>query len=115
MTPVPATGTGTQAARAGAAALIAATWVLAAVPTTAAGVLLGCATAWCVVSTWHETHAGQSDLRTAGLGFSWLFLPGANILCYGMILAHALGGPERAWGYAVSVPETTVGWVRGVM
>jgi hypothetical protein len=98
-----------------AAALLAATWVLAAVPTTAASVLLGCATAWCVVSTWHETHAGQTDLRTAGLGFSFLFLPGANILCYGLILANELGGPTRAWAYASAVPEVTIGWVRAAM
>ena len=96
-----------------AAALLAATWVLASVSTIAASVLLGCATAWCVVSTWHETHAGQSDLRTAGLGFSFIFLPGANILCYGLLLANELGGPSQAWSYAAAVPEMTIGWVRG--
>jgi hypothetical protein len=95
--------------------LIATTWVLASVPTTAASVLLGCATAWCIVSTWHETHAGQSDLKTAGIGFSCLFLPGANILSYGLILANELGGPTRAWAYASAVPDTTIAWVRAAM
>lgn len=95
-----------------AAAVLGATWILAEVPTTTASVLTGCATAWCVVSTWHETHAEQSDFKSAGFGFSFLFLPGANILCYGMLLANELGGPDRAWEYATSVPQITMDWVR---
>ncbi len=94
------------------AALLVAIWILAASPTMAARALLGVATAWCVVSTWHETHKGQSDLQKAGLGFSLLFLPGANILCYGMLLANELAGPSGAWAFACSAPEITMEWMR---
>lgn len=92
-------------------ALIATIWILAAVPTTAASVLVGAATAWCVVSTWHETHKEQSDLQRAGFGFSLLFLPGANLLCYGMLLANELGGPSGAWAFVASPLRITMGWM----
>jgi hypothetical protein len=96
-----------------AVVLISATWVLAEVPTSTASLLTGCATGWCVVSTWHETHSGQSDLQNAGWIFSALFLPGANILSYGLILAHEVGGPERALDYAVSVIGISFRWLLG--
>jgi hypothetical protein len=92
------------------AALMAAIWALAAQPTTLARGLLGAATAYSIASTWQETHRHQVDLRQVGFAFCWLFLPGANLLCYGMLLANELGGPERALRYATGAFEVTRRW-----
>lgn len=97
-----------------AAIILAATWALAARPTELAHGLLGAATAFSIVSTWQETHRYQDDLRTVGFGFSWLFLPGANLLFYGMLLAHELGGPDRTVRFAKSILDVTQVWVWGV-
>jgi hypothetical protein len=94
-----------------AAVLLAATWALASQPTQLAHGLLGAASAFSIVSTWQETHRYQEDLKGVGFGFSWLFLPGANLLCYGMLLAYELGGPDRAVRYAIGVFEVTSFWV----
>jgi hypothetical protein len=95
-----------------AVALLAATWLLAEVPSMTSSVLLGASTAWCVVSTWHETHRGQSDLRGVGFLFSALFLPGANALSYGILMASEVGGRARAWEYALDAPTRTMDWIR---
>lgn len=86
-------------------------WLLAAEPTNTARVLLGAATAWSIVSTWHETHMGQSDLKQVGHGFAFLLLPGANLLCYGALLANELGGLSRSLLYTVSALDLTVNWL----
>lgn len=96
------------------AIVLGATLVLAKEPTVAANVLLGIATAACVVSTWHETHAEQTDLKTAGKLFSVIFLPGANVLCYGSLLAYEIGGPSGAWSYIASAPERTIAWIQSM-
>lgn len=94
-----------------AAMLLAATWALASQPTQLAHGLLGAAAAFSVISTWQETHRYQDDLRSVGFGFSWLFLPGANLLCYGILLAYELGGSQRALRHAIGVFEVTRVWV----
>lgn len=94
------------------ALLLAATWALAAQPTQLARGLLGAATAFSVVSTWQETHRNQLDLKRAGVLFSWLFLPGANLLCYGMLLANELGGPQQALRYSIGAFEVTRDWLQ---
>jgi hypothetical protein len=93
-----------------AAAVLAATWALASQPTQLAHGLLGAAVAFSIASTWQETHGEQEDLRNVGFGFSWLFLPGANLLCYGMLLAYELGGPERALVYPIEALDMTREW-----
>ncbi len=55
-------------------------------------VVLGVVTMYHVISSWRNTHSGQTDLAEAGYVFSWVFLPGANLLSYGMVLAFTLGG-----------------------
>ena len=50
--------------------------------------LLGASIAYHITSTWTETHHMQTDLQEAGIFFSVLFLPTANLLCYALILAH---------------------------
>lgn len=63
-----------------------------------------------LVSTWQETHGEQEGLRNVGFSFSWLFLPGANLLCYGMLLAYELGGPKRALVYPIEAFDMTREW-----
>lgn len=57
-------------------------------------------------------HLGQTDLRRVGLGFAVLFLPGANLLCYGAFLANEFGGLRRTLSFTASAAEITVGWVK---
>lgn len=96
-------------------AVLILTWTLAAEPSKLAGVLLGMATAWSIVSTWHETHLGQSDLKQVGYLFSFCFLPGANLLCYGALLANELGGPVATAAFAASAVDVSVGWIQGLL
>ena len=54
--------------------------------------IVGITVAYHLTSTWVETHTGQSDLQKAGFIFSILFLPGANIACFNIVLNVALYG-----------------------
>ena len=56
--------------------------------------LLGCTVAYHLISTMHEFHRHQTDLQEVGFIFAIVFLPGANILCYGAILGFAFDGPS---------------------
>lgn len=94
------------------ATLMVATWILADTPSVLARGLLGAATAYGLASTWRETHRHQVDLKRAGFLFCWLFLPGANLLCFGMLLANEVGGPARAARYAIGAFEVTWAWFR---
>jgi hypothetical protein len=96
-----------------AVALLVAVALLAAEPTVLARVLLGAATAYSLCSTWQETHPGQSDFRHAGRIFCVLLLPGANLLCYGALLANELGGLGRALAHLTGTVATTIRWVTG--
>ena len=78
-----------------AVAILAATWLLAAQPSGLARGLLGVATAYSLCSTWRETHRHQTDLHECGFIFAWLLLPGANLCCYGCLLAYEVGGIGR--------------------
>jgi hypothetical protein len=39
---------------------------------------------------------GQTDFMKVGYPFAWLFLPGANLIAYSMLLGYQLGGPKEA-------------------
>jgi hypothetical protein len=93
--------------------LLAAVALLAAQPTVLARVLLGAATAYSLCSTWQETHPGQSDFRHAGRLFCVLLLPGANLLCYGALLANELGGPRHALAHFTGTVVATIRWATG--
>jgi len=54
--------------------------------------LLGCTVAYHLISTVHELHRHQTDLQQTGFVFATIFLPGANLICYGTILAFAING-----------------------
>jgi hypothetical protein len=66
-----------------------------------ADALLGAATAYHITSTMQETHGGQTDLAHVGFGFSLLFLPAANLLALGVVIAFChdgLHGLEQFFG-----------------
>lgn len=44
--------------------------------------LIGASVAYHVLSTWQETHFGQTDFKDAGVLFVICFLPAANLFCY---------------------------------
>lgn len=54
--------------------------------------LLGVALGYHIMSTWHETHGDQSDLKILGRTFCWMFLPTANLITICFIIAFALDG-----------------------
>jgi len=56
-----------------------------------ASAVLGATVAYHVTSTWAETHWQQTDLSEVGFPFAFLFLPGANLVTYGLILSMARG------------------------
>lgn len=87
-------------------ALMAVTWILSARSTAIGAGLLGATIAYSILSTWRETHRGQTDLAEVGFPFAWIFLPGANLLAYSALLGYQLGGPSEAW-LSLSYPFTT--------
>ncbi|MFI4889357.1 MAG: hypothetical protein ACHQIL_02385 [Steroidobacterales bacterium] len=50
--------------------------------------LLGASIVYHLISTWAEAHRRQTDLQQAGLIFSLLFLPAANLFFYALIIAY---------------------------
>ena len=63
-------------------------------------VTLGFVTAFHVISTWAETKYRQPDIREAGLVFSTVFLPVANLIAFGGVFAFVAAGPTgftRFW------------------
>lgn len=56
------------------------------------GLVLGFALGFHIVSTYRETHRDQSDLKQLSWRFVWMFLPAANLLVVGVMMAFALNG-----------------------
>ncbi len=65
--------------------------------------LMGFAFAYHAISTYHETHLGQSDLQRVGFVFSALFLPTANLVSMGAIVAFSHGGFVSLQQFARSI------------
>ena len=65
--------------------------------------LLGASIAYHILSTWRETHDGQTDFHKAGRLFSGTFLPGANVLAYGFLLGGAMDGWAGVVAYGTNV------------
>lgn len=61
--------------------------------------ILGASVAFHLLSGWQEFHFKQSDLHDAGLIFSVLFLPVANLMFFGAILALVIGGNDNFFGF----------------
>ena len=68
-----------------------------------AELLLGASLAFHTISTWRETHRGQTDLKSAGRRFSAVFLPGAILLWSGGVAAFALGQTQSYVASAWSI------------
>ena len=54
-------------------------------------VALGVAFMFHHLSTWRETHEGQTDLQETTFLFAWMFLPAANLIAAGAVIAFAFG------------------------
>lgn len=55
---------------------------------------LGASLAFHLVSTWTELHLKQTDLQKAGIIFSFVFLPVANLIFYGALIVLIFGKTE---------------------
>jgi len=75
-----------------------------------ANLVVGASFAFHVTSTLRETHPGQTDLQEAGFVFCLLFLPTANILTFGAMLAFVYGGWSGAGEFLGAIGRTTWGF-----
>lgn len=77
-----------------------------------ADALLGAATAYHITSTMQETHAGQTDLAHVGYTFSLLFLPAANVLSLGVVIAFCHSGLPGLMQFAGDVARGAASYLR---
>lgn len=77
--------------------------------------LMGATLAYHVISTRRETHSGQPDLRKVGLAFAWMFLPAANIIALGGVLAFSHGGLDGLGVFLGDIVSKTQGLIAGVL
>jgi|ERR1035437_1612755 hypothetical protein len=66
--------------------------------------ILGASVAFHIASTWAELHWQQTDLHKAGILFSLLFLPAANLIFYGALITLIFGGTDgflRFWSVGI--------------
>lgn len=70
--------------------------------------ILGATFIYHQLSTYRETHSEQSDFQVAGPLFSKLFLPCANLLAAGWVLASAYGGISLGWQFIAQVLQKSV-------
>ncbi len=79
-----------------------------------ASALLGITVAYHFISTWRETHTDQPDLRKVRLPFAILFLPSANLACFGGVIAFAHSGGTGLRTFAANLGHFTVQMVRWI-
>ena len=65
--------------------------------------VLGACFGFEMVYVWRQIHPTQPDFQMVGLPFVWLFLPGAILFGYGLLLSFLLLGISGAATFAVSV------------
>ncbi len=65
-------------------------------------VAIGAATAYHICSDCTEIRSYQPDLQLSGLWFCWLFLPVANMFCYGLIAAYVSAGNAGVRWFSVN-------------
>lgn len=75
---------------------------------------LGVTVAYHLTSTIRETHRGQHDLLEVGFPFACAFLPTANLLAFGLLLAFAAGGAPLARAHLADVAATTEALARAL-
>ena len=66
--------------------------LLGQIPPYSYWLILGLMTGYHLISTLDEIHLGQPDFKAAGYLFSLLFLPGINLITYGVLMAYACHG-----------------------
>lgn len=75
--------------------------------------ILGASVAFHFASTWAEIHWQQTDLHEAGIVFSLIFLPVANLIFYGALTSLMFGGANaflKFW--TVGATESVVLFLR---
>ena len=63
------------------------------------------------VAMWRQVHRGQSDLQRVGFVFTALFLPGALLWTYGMVLVLVLQGEAEMLGFLHEQWEAHWDWL----
>ncbi len=79
--------------------------------------LLGASIVYHVISTWAEAHHRQTDLKEAGLVFSLLFLPTANLVFYAGIIAFlrfGTAGFAQLFGVVAHSPANPLRLIEGI-
>lgn len=74
--------------------LVGLSFVVPASSTLWLSIVLGFVTVFHVVSNWAETDYRQPDIREAGVIFSMIILPLANVIAFGGIVAFVVAGPR---------------------
>lgn len=69
--------------------------------------VFGVMTGYHIASTLLEIHPKQTDFKVAGYVFSLLFLPGANLISYGILLSFACYGPVGIGRFIRSLIDQT--------
>ncbi|MEC9072691.1 MAG: hypothetical protein VX938_09945 [Myxococcota bacterium] len=70
--------------------------------------ILGATFTYHATSTYRETHRQQTDLIQVGFPFAWCFLPGANVVSYGLILSAARAGVSGSQGFLLNTWQHTL-------
>ncbi|MFH2007502.1 MAG: M50 family metallopeptidase [bacterium] len=78
----------------------------------AATLLLGVTLSYHVTSTYREAHTDQPDLKKVGLPFAITFLPTANLVCFGSVVAFAHGGGKGLTTFLGNISAFTAAAVR---
>ncbi len=82
--------------------------------------LLGAVFGFEMVYVWRQIHVKQPDFLNVGLPFVWVFLPGAILFSYGMLLSHVLGlGIEGfihgVWDHTMALSNSALQWGQTVV
>ncbi|MDY6407776.1 MAG: hypothetical protein SPL08_03635 [Pseudomonadota bacterium] len=62
-------------------------------------IILGIMTGYHLISTMDEIHLDQTDFKEAGYLFTILFLPGINLITYGLLMAYVCHGYDGLYMY----------------
>ncbi len=74
--------------------------------------VFGVMTGYHIASTLLEIHPKQTDFKVAGYLFSLLFLPGANLISYGILFSFACYGPKGIGYFLHTLLQQTLIFIR---
>lgn len=69
--------------------------------------VLGACFGFEMIYVWRQIHSEQPDFQMVGMPFVWIFLPGAILFGYGLLLSYLLLGTSGASTFALSVFSNT--------